>query len=653
MSAMLSAVVLPLLLALPSAEPPGSLEIKLVVASASGPTYPLEVETTSSANRYTLIGGGCAASYVGDDAPPSFSHALILYASKPASGGWQCAAGEPPQLYPGAGRVVAAGIYAQASASQGRVHLDCVVREATSPRGPAPKVHVQLSSADVDNRYVLTSGSCTGEDASQGPYNTVVFSSRPQDDMKGWACEASGPYSATDPQALTMATTVTAHLVACRLQGPGVLESQLFTGPVNSAAGDIGHYPSSQAQVDPGYALTGGGCAVAATQPLPGTGTPAPEYMVRSSPAFLLTSQTPALNDTWECKGADAPGVPSPATAQAFAIGLRVADRAELWVDIPAQGAAVRALPELSGQAEPGSLVTVSEDALILCTATATATGTWSCAPYRPLTSGPHSVLATATDAASSFSQTSAWRAFVVDAVPPATPSLTEPGDGQPMANSTPTLMGTAEPGSTVNVYADGGTAPVCTAVAAADGTWSCGLSVGLADGSHSLTATATDAVGNVSAAASLDSFRVDTQAPDTFITLSPPALALSGDAPFEFSSNEAEVSYECSADEASFTRCPDTYGFAPGVHTLKVRAVDAAGNVDPSPAEYTWTVKLPHLAGGGCSAAPWPVSGLAVLALVVLRKTAPRPLFRNAGPCSLSRARSSLPARPPFRAHP
>ncbi|WP_309896544.1 hypothetical protein [Archangium sp.] len=314
-------------------KPSVSLDIKLVAASASSGTFPLKVATASPASGYTLIGGGCAASHVGDDAPPGFAHALIMYGSKPSNDSWQCAAGLPPKLGSFAGRVVAAGIYAQASSTKGKASLDCVVREATSPRGPAPKVNVQLSSTDVDKGYVLTSGSCTGADASQVPYNTVVFSSRPTDDMKGWSCEASGPLSTGDAAALTMATTVTANLVACRLQGPGTLESKLFTGPVNAAAGNIGFYPSAQAQVEPGHALTGGGCAVIATKPLQGLGVVAPEYMVRSLPAFPLTSQTPTLNDTWECKGGDPPFLPNPATAQAFAIGLRVATGEELWVD--------------------------------------------------------------------------------------------------------------------------------------------------------------------------------------------------------------------------------------------------------------------------------------------------------------------------------
>jgi len=234
-----------------------SLDIKLVASNASGPTYPLQASTASPSSEYKLIGGGCAASHVRDEAPPSFAHALIMYSSKPSGDSWQYAAGVPP------------------------------------------KVNVQLSSDDVD----------------------------PADDMKGWSCAGSGPYSTLDAGALGMPTTVTAHVVACRLQGPGKLESRLFTGPVNATAGNIGHYPSSQAKVEQGYSLTGGGCAVTATTKLiPGVGTPAPEYMVRSNPVFPLTSKTPALNDTWECKGGDPPFWPNPANAQAFAIGLRVAE---------------------------------------------------------------------------------------------------------------------------------------------------------------------------------------------------------------------------------------------------------------------------------------------------------------------------------------
>ena len=186
-----------------------------------------------------------------------------------------------------------------------------------------------------------------------------------------------------------------------------------------------------------------------------------------------------------------------------------------------------------------------------------------------------------------------------------------------------PGFRGTAEAGSTVSVHLDGMAAPVCTALVAEDGSWSCTVSAPLSEGEHTLTAEATDAVGNRGPASLAASFTVDSQPPDTFITSGPPALAFSGDVAFEFSSNETGVSYECSLDTASFMPCPASYSLAPGPHTLSVRAVDAAGNVDPSAAEYPWTVRLPHLAGGGCSAAPLPAVWLALLGLALLRRRA------------------------------
>ena len=72
-------------------------------------------------------------------------------------------------------------------------------------------------------------------------------------------------------------------------------------------------------------------------------------------------------------------------------------------------------------------------------------------------------------------------------------------------------LTGTAEAGATVSVY--DGTALLGTVTAGSDGAWSYALGA-LADGSHSLTATATDVAGNTGAASSALAFIVDTAAP-------------------------------------------------------------------------------------------------------------------------------------------
>jgi hypothetical protein len=56
----------------------------------------------------------------------------------------------------------------------------------------------------------------------------------------------------------------------------------------------------------------------------------------------------------------------------------------------------------------------------------------------------------------------------------------------------------------------------------------------------------------------------------------------------FHFSSTEPGSTFECKLDKRPFAKCGSSKMFKhakPGRHTLKVRAVDPSGNVDPSPA--------------------------------------------------------------------
>ncbi|QDU19417.1 beta strand repeat-containing protein [Urbifossiella limnaea] len=116
--------------------------------------------------------------------------------------------------------------------------------------------------------------------------------------------------------------------------------------------------------------------------------------------------------------------------------------------------------------------------------------------------------------------------AFTADNTAPAAPTITglDPAtdtgaldtDGV-TSNPKPTFTGTAEPGSTVEVVADDGTGPVSLGTVAADattGAWSLTGPDALADGAYTVTAVATDEVGNASDPSALFVLVVDGSAP-------------------------------------------------------------------------------------------------------------------------------------------
>ena len=117
-----------------------------------------------------------------------------------------------------------------------------------------------------------------------------------------------------------------------------------------------------------------------------------------------------------------------------------------------------------------------------------------------------------------------------------------------------------------------------------------------LAAGSHTFQVRAIDGAGNVDPSPASFTWTVDLIAPDTTLTSTPPNPSNSASASFSFSASEAGSTFACQLDGAGFTACssPKAYSsLAPGSHTFQVRATDGAGNVDPSPASFTWTIDL------------------------------------------------------------
>ena len=200
---------------------------------------------------------------------------------------------------------------------------------------------------------------------------------------------------------------------------------------------------------------------------------------------------------------------------------------------------------------------------------------------------GSHTFAVRATDAAGNTDATPATYLWVVDTTAPGTnltatePNPTNDTTGDFAFSSTESL-------STFECSVDSAafascTSPFSTAV--------------LSPGAHTFAVRATDAAGNTDASPATHSWTLDTTAPDTSFTATEPDPTSDTTGDFAFSSTEGSSTFACSVDSAAFTSCSSPFSTAVlglGSHTFAVRATDAAGNTDATPASHTWTVEAP-----------------------------------------------------------
>ena len=225
--------------------------------------------------------------------------------------------------------------------------------------------------------------------------------------------------------------------------------------------------------------------------------------------------------------------------------------------------------------------------------------GAWSVDSSPALANGTYTAQAQQSDLGGNVGLSNA-NTFVVtqgDIAPPDV-VLSTPADGAMTNDSTPTFAGTAGIASgdlstvTVKIYQGGNLIQTRSTSADGSGAFTVDAFPALADGAYSAQAEQSDASGNVGHSAQ-HAFTVDTAPPSATIDSGPSGTVSSDSASFTFSS-EAGATFECDLDGGGFTACtsPKSYsGLSEGAHTFRVRARDAAGNVDPTPAARTWTV--------------------------------------------------------------
>ena len=151
--------------------------------------------------------------------------------------------------------------------------------------------------------------------------------------------------------------------------------------------------------------------------------------------------------------------------------------------------------------------VEVFVDGTSIGTTTANGNGDFSFTPATALDAGQHEAFVGATDAAGNDSPPSNTNGFRIDTEAPAAPAITSPDSGGTTTDRTPTITGTAEPGSQVIILIDG--EQVGSTVADENGEFRFTLPDGLVLGAHEVAAIAVDEAGNRSGESSQVSFSV------------------------------------------------------------------------------------------------------------------------------------------------
>ncbi|AKJ05108.1 putative delta-60 repeat protein [Archangium gephyra] len=243
--------------------------------------------------------------------------------------------------------------------------------------------------------------------------------------------------------------------------------------------------------------------------------------------------------------------------------------------------------PSISGTAEAGRRITVWLDETVIGTTMADEEGAWSFTPATSLAEGIRRAKATATDAMGIVSPFSGEHSFTVDTVHPVAPVVTVPGNS--VNTTTPTMGGTAEPGSTVTVWLDG--AAVGTIVTH-EGNWSLTSDRVLDPGPHEVSVTAVDAAGNLSAHSAIHRFEIDLTPPVAPMVTEPDRL-ITGLNPVIAGTAEPGSTVRVWLDGAEAGETPATkdgkWFFRPdnvlneGRHVVLATTMDAAGNLSAS----------------------------------------------------------------------
>ena len=160
------------------------------------------------------------------------------------------------------------------------------------------------------------------------------------------------------------------------------------------------------------------------------------------------------------------------------------------------------------------------------------------------------------------------------------------PSNGQTVSYANPSFsFSSSEASSTFECRIDGGAWSGCNSPKAY---------TALSDGPHVFDVRATDAAANTDLTPASRTFTIDSTGPETSLDAVPASRGSATSVSFRFASPDSGATFDCRLGSASFTACssPKAYsGLTDGSYTFQVRAVDAVGNADSSPATYGFVI--------------------------------------------------------------
>ncbi|MEN4590964.1 Ig-like domain-containing protein, partial [Pantoea agglomerans] len=378
-------------------------------------------------------------------------------------------------------------------------------------------------ATDADGNRV-NAGSGVADDNGRWSITTAALGEDGRYDLTATAVNAAGVSSAeTGAFNVVLDTVAPEAAVAALMDAQGEVQGEVASGGVTD----------DRAPVLKGTAEAG----ATVTVYLDDSSTPAGSTVADADGNWTLSLGTLTDRDySWQVKVTDAAGNETRGERATFRLD---SSSVELSIDqanddagsitgaVLNGGLTDDSTPELQGTAAAGAVVTISDQSgAVLGSSTANSSGVWTFA-VAELADGEHVFTASVTNAAGNSSE--AKFTLNVDTTPPepviiqslqddvGTLQFTSPVAGNVIDDPAPTFTGKAEKGSLVTLYDNG--ILLATVTADAQGEWSYTPTTNLLEGTHGITATATDAAGNVSEISSSWDFIIDITAPNVGIS--------------------------------------------------------------------------------------------------------------------------------------